>query len=220
MSGMEIRYVWEWPVRLTHWINALAIVVLSVTGFYIGHPFYTATETAQYIMGWNRFIHYVFAYLFTVSVIARIIWAFMGNRYASWRVFFPWSSREGRKGIVGTFKFYTFLDKKVPYVVGHNALAAMAYLVVFALFVLQIVTGFALYGQFAPGGFWDTLFNPLLVAFGAQGLRLTHHVIMWLLIGFSIHHVYSAWLMDVKEKNGTLSSIFGGYKFIEPEDLH
>jgi Ni/Fe-hydrogenase 1 B-type cytochrome subunit len=39
------------------------------------------------------------------------------------------------------------------------------------------------------------------------------------LLGFTVHHVYSAWLMDVKEKNGTLSSIFGGYKFIEPEDL-
>jgi len=219
MSSLEIRYVWEWPVRLTHWVNFIAIVVLSVTGFYIGHPFYTATVTAQYIMGWNRFIHYVFAYLFTVSVISRIIWAFLGNGYASWRVFFPWASREGRRNMVGTFKFYTFLEKKVPYVVGHNALAAMAYFVVFLLFLTQIATGFALYSQFAPGGFWDTLFGPLLAAFGAQALRLTHHLIMWLLIGFSIHHVYSSWLMDVMEKNGTLSSIFGGYKFVEPKDL-
>jgi Ni/Fe-hydrogenase 1 B-type cytochrome subunit len=26
--------------------------------------------------------------------------------------------------------------------------------------------------------------------------------------------VYSAWLMDVKEKNGVISSIFGGYKSV------
>jgi Ni/Fe-hydrogenase 1 B-type cytochrome subunit len=52
-----------------------------------------------------------------------------------------------------------------------------------------------------------------------QGGRLVHHLIMWLLLGFAVHHVYSAWLMDVKEKNGTLSSIFSGYKFVEPEDL-
>lgn len=95
----------------------------------------------------------------------------------------------------------------------------MAYSFVFLLFIVQIVSGFALYGQFAPGGFWDGMLNPVLVAFGNQGLRLTHHVIMWLLIGFGIHHVYSAWLMDVKEKNGTLSSIFGGYKSIESEEL-
>ena len=27
-------YVWEWPVRLTHWLNAISIWVLSVTGIY------------------------------------------------------------------------------------------------------------------------------------------------------------------------------------------
>lgn len=219
MASLEIRYVWEWPVRLTHWINALCIVVLSVTGYYIGHPFYTATETAAYIMGWNRVIHFAFAYLFAVSIIARFIWAFIGNQHASWKAFFPWASKEGWQGIIGTFTYYTFLRKKVPYVVGHNALAALAYSVVYALFIAQIVTGFALYGQFAPGGFWDGIFGSLLVIFGNQGLRLTHHLIMWLLIGFAIHHVYSAWLMDIKEKNGTLSSIFSGYKFVEPEDI-
>ena len=121
--------------------------------------------------------------------------------------------------MLGTFQYYTFLKKKVPYVVGHNALAAMAYSAVLLLFLVQIATGFALYAQFAPGGFWDHIFGPLLAAFGNQNLRLTHHLVMWLLIGFSIHHVYSAWLMDVKERNGTLSGIFGGYKFIEPEDV-
>lgn len=216
---LELRYVWEWPVRLTHWINVISIVVLSVTGFYIGHPFYTATETSQYLMGWNRFIHFAFAYLFTVSVIARFIWAFMGNRHASWKAFFPWATREGRQSAMQMFKYYTFIGKRISYEVGHNALAAMAYSAVFALFILQIATGFSLYGQFQPGGFWDSALGWVLTIFGNQGVRLTHHMVMWLLIGFAIHHVYSAWLMDVKERNGTMTSIFGGYKYIEPEDL-
>jgi Ni/Fe-hydrogenase 1 B-type cytochrome subunit len=216
---LEIRYVWEWPVRLTHWINVLAIIVLSVTGFYIGHPFYTATDTAQYIMGWNRFLHITFAYLFTVSIIARLIWSFLGNRHASWKAFFPWASKAGWRNITGTFKYYTFLQRQVPYVVGHNALAAMAYSVVFALFLLQMLTGFALYGLYAPDGAMATAFGWVLAVLGMQGGRLVHHLIMWLLLGFAVHHVYSAWLMDVKEKNGTLSSIFSGYKFVEPEDL-
>ena len=114
---------------------------------------------------------------------------------------------------------YTFVKAKPPGVVGHNALAAMAYVGVFGLFALQILSGFALYGQFAPGGFWDTSLGWLFPLISNQGLRLTHHVIMWLLIGFTIHHVYSAWLMEVKEKNGTLASIFGGYKFIDPKEL-
>ncbi len=215
----EKTYVWEWPVRITHWLNAICIVVLSITGYYIGDPFYTAKSTSQYLMGWNRAIHFVFAYLFTASVISRIIWAFWGNRYASWKVFFPWASRKGWTNIIGTFNYYTFLRPKVPYVIGHNALAAMAYSLVFLLFAIQIATGFALYGQFAPGGFWDGVFGWMLPVFGSQWLRLTHHLIMWLLIGFAIHHVYSGWLMDVKEKNGTMGSIFGGYKFIDPKEF-
>jgi Ni/Fe-hydrogenase 1 B-type cytochrome subunit len=31
-------YVWELPVRVYHWINAVALVVLCVTGFLIGAP--------------------------------------------------------------------------------------------------------------------------------------------------------------------------------------
>jgi len=217
---LQIRYVWEWPVRITHWVNAISIVVLSVTGIYIGTPFITAQSTDQFVMGWMRAIHFACAYAFILSILARLIWGFIGNKHARWWPdFLPWATKDGWKYITGTFTYYTFLRKKPPYVVGHNALAAMAYSGVFVLFVLQIITGLALYGQFAPGGFWSGIFDPLLVAFGAQGMRLTHHIIMWLLIGFAIHHIYSAWLMDVKEKNGTLSSIFGGYKFIEPEDL-
>ena len=45
MKALEIRYVWEWPVRLTHWFNVIAIIVLSVTGFYIGNPFVAVPTT-------------------------------------------------------------------------------------------------------------------------------------------------------------------------------
>jgi Ni/Fe-hydrogenase 1 B-type cytochrome subunit len=216
---LEIRYVWEWPVRITHWVNALSILVLSVTGFYIGAPFVQVPSTSQYVMGWMRFIHFTFAYLFAISVLARLVWAFFANRHASWRAFFPWLFKEGRSNGWNMFRYYTFTGRQIPYEVGHNALAATAYSGVMVLFLLQIATGFALYGQFAPGGLWHVGLTPLHGTVGLQWLRLIHHLIMWLLIGFAIHHVYSAWLMDVKERNGTMSSIFGGCKFIEPRDL-
>ena len=31
-------YVWELPVRAYHWINAIALVALCVTGYLIGAP--------------------------------------------------------------------------------------------------------------------------------------------------------------------------------------
>jgi cytochrome b subunit of formate dehydrogenase len=32
------RYVWQWPVRLSHWINVISVVALFLTGEYIAHP--------------------------------------------------------------------------------------------------------------------------------------------------------------------------------------
>ena len=31
-------YVWEWPVRVCHWLIAGSIAILSLTGLYIGQP--------------------------------------------------------------------------------------------------------------------------------------------------------------------------------------
>ena len=33
-------YLWQLPLRLTHWIAAISIVVLFLTGFYIGRPYF------------------------------------------------------------------------------------------------------------------------------------------------------------------------------------
>ncbi|PLY12794.1 MAG: Ni/Fe-hydrogenase, b-type cytochrome subunit [Desulfuromonas sp.] len=215
---LEIRYVWEWPVRITHWVNVLSIVTLSLTGVYIGNPFIAGAD-GGFVMGWVRFVHYVAAYALTVSVLARIYWMFAGNHHASWRAFMPWLTETGRRNFIKMFRYYTFTGKQISYEVGHNPVAAMAYAGIFCLFLVQIFSGFALYAQYRPDGVMASLFMPLVNLFGNQGLRLTHHMVMWLLIGFVINHVYSGWLMDIKERNGTMSGIFSGYRFIEPEDL-
>jgi len=32
------KYVWEFPVRLSHWVNAIAIAVLFLTGLFCISP--------------------------------------------------------------------------------------------------------------------------------------------------------------------------------------
>ena len=67
--------------------------------------------------------------------------------------------------------------------------------------IVEVVTGFAL--QSLGGGGWrHALFGWVFSVMSLQGVRLTHHLIMWLLLGFMVHHVYSAVLMDAEEKNG------------------
>lgn len=213
-------YVWEAPVRFTHWINVLAIVVLSFTGYYIGNPYITASVRewyGPYFMGIMRFTHFVAAYVFVASIVIRTYWAIMGNRWASWKALVPFFTNEGRGKMMHAIKYYLFLRRDPPTVLGHNALAGFTYLFIVFLYFVQIVTGFALYGQAHPGGFWHTLTNWLFLLLSNQQMRLTHHMVMWLLIAFALHHVYSAFLVDAEEANGLMSSIFSGWKFIVPE---
>ena len=217
-SCLYEEYVWEVPVRVTHWVNMLAIIVLSVTGIYIGSPRTLGLDPADYVMGWVRVVHFTAGYAFAISVASRIWWAFAGNRYAGWREFVPFIDPEGRRNMWRMFAYYTFLSRKVPHPVGHNALAGATYLLVFTLYLVMAFTGFALYAEHAPGGVMHKLLTPLYLLFSNQGMRLTHHMVMWLLIAFAIHHVYSAWLMDVKERGGVMSSIFGGYKPVKRKE--
>lgn len=215
MGKLSIIYVWELPVRITHWVTAAGIVVLSITGFLIGHPSTWAYSTSQFYMGWIRFIHFVTAYVFATGLAVRLYWSLAGNKYANWRVFSPWLNDEGRQKMLATFKYYTFLQRRVPHTVGHNTLAAATYSVVMMLYFMMIATGFALYSEHRPGSFMDSMFGWLHHLINNQYLRLGHHMGMWLLIGFAIHHVYSGWLMDIKERGGIMSSMFSGYKSME-----
>jgi Ni/Fe-hydrogenase 1 B-type cytochrome subunit len=45
-------------------------------------------------------------------------------------------------------------------------------------------------------------------------VRNLHYVTMFLIWAFTVHHVYSALLVSVEEKNGLMGSIFSGHKFI------
>jgi len=220
--GMTPRlrvYVWEFPVRLTHWANAFSILILSITGFYISNPFIHAYFSKQYIMGWIRFIHFVTAYVFLMSIIIRIYWAFMGNKFASYKECFPFSAAKLRE-FVDALKFYFFLRKEPPFVAGHSALAAFTYLIVYLLFIFEIISGFAMYSVNHSGMIWTVLGGWLLNIMHLPTIRLYHHLIMYVILTFFPIHIYATWYMDPKEKNGLVSSIFSGYKFVEEEALN
>ena len=213
------RYIWELPVRWCHWVNVMCIVILSVTGFFIGTPVSFGQSASDFTMGWIRFFHFSAAYLFTISIITRVIWSFIGNKYSGWREFFPLSTANGQKKTVKMLRYYFFLDKEVPETIGHNPLATSAYVVLFALYSLMILTGFALYAEHAPNGQMHRVLGFMYALFSNQGMRLAHHLSMWFIVGFVINHIYSAWLMDIKEHGSEISSMFSGYKFtVKKED--
>lgn len=214
-------YVWELPVRVSHWLIALSVVVLAFTGFYIGHPFIAVSGPARdhFVMGWFKVIHYYAAIVFTLSVLSRVVWMFTGNKYARWNQFIP-TTYTRLLNFGRTLRFYLFLRTRPPAVIGHNPLAGATYTIVFLLYFIIIATGLAMYSQSAAIGSPMRAFHFLIPLLGGlQSARWLHHVGMWLLLGFIVHHIYSAVMYSAVERNATTESIFTGYKFVRPAAL-
>lgn len=208
-------YVWQVPVRLTHWVTAVCIVVLSVTGLYIADPF--LIPPGGDVMSTIRLIHMLAALVFLVSGLIRTVWLLRGNRFARWSAFIP-TSRFQATELFRQAAFYGFIRREIPKVLGHNQLAAAAYLVLFALLLVVTVTGFALDGLMGtePGA---TLFGWLRELVGPQMLRLVHHLSMYAILAIAVFHIYSCMLVDHIEKNGLVSSMVSGFKFPTREEV-
>jgi Ni/Fe-hydrogenase 1 B-type cytochrome subunit len=217
-------YVWELPVRIYHWINVLVLLILVVTGFYISNPLAIMTQkdvSQLYTMGWFRYLHFAAAYLFFFNFMARIYWGFVGNKYASWRQFIP-ISKQFVSEMWTVIKMDILLLKgslkdRQHLSVGHNALAGMTYFLTFIMFLVQCLTGFGLYASMSDWWF-PNLFSWVPAMLGGDILtRQIHHWVMWFFIIFAFIHVYLVFYHDYVEGRGEISSMGGGWKFIEEE---
>jgi Ni/Fe-hydrogenase 1 B-type cytochrome subunit len=213
MSERKRVYVWEVPVRLTHWLFVLSIAAFTVTGIYIGNTYLHAASSKEYIMGWMRFIHFVSAYAFLMSFIIRMYWSLAGNRYAAVSSWLPFTEKK-MGSFVDELKYYLFLSRKPSYAVGHTSLAGLTYIIIFLLFIFEIFSGFALYSVNHTGAVWTALGGWMRGFMHIQMIRLYHHLVMYLLLAFALIHLYVVIFSDSKDKNGLLLSIFNGYKFV------
>lgn len=157
-GGAVTRLVWDWPVRLTHWL-----LVVSCSGSYITHRL--GPDQFRY----HRWCGY--ATLLLVSV--RLVWGFAGTRHARFASFLR-SPRAVGRYLVGLRR-----DRQV-HSVGHNPAGGWMVLVLLALLLAQALTGlFAndeimntgpLYGYVSDhtsdrlSGWHHILFDSLLVA--------------------------------------------------------
>lgn len=207
-------YVFELPVRIVHWVIVLCLIVLSVTGYYIHHPFLSGTGLPGhpgFTMGKMRFVHEASGFVFVGAILFRIYWSFVGNEYVNWRALVPITKRQ-RQDLRDTIRFYGFLSRRAPQVNGHNPLAALAYLVLYSGFIVTCLTGLGLFAWVTQRSPWTDLFSWTWSVMSIPALRLVHFLLMFAYGAFAVHHVYSALLYDIEERNGELSSMITGYK--------
>lgn len=218
----ERVYVWEFPVRLYHWVNASCIVALVVTGFLIGRPLLpqpVGEASFSYLFGWIRFIHFVAAFVFFFNFIARLYWGFVGNQYARWDNFLPLTRRLFVKQVneaIDVVRIELLQGKTRPIQsAGHNSLAAWTYFATFLAFLFQAVTGFGMYAAMSHS--WlPRMFAWIVPLMGGDfAVRQWHHVMMWFFVIFTMVHVYLVFYHDYIEGRGVISSMAGGWKFVE-----
>ena len=214
-------YVWELPVRIYHWVNALCIVILCITGFIIADPPAILNASEAYFSYWFgvvRFIHFVAAFVFFFNFVFRLYWGFVGNRFARWNNFIPLKKSQWQE-VWEVIKVDILMIKNKPVdSIGHNTLASLIYFGTFWAFLLQSITGFGLYAKMSQSVFPQLFAWTIPLMGGDLMARQIHHFLMWFFILFAIVHVYLVFYHDYIEQRGETSSIIGGWKFIE-EDI-
>jgi Ni/Fe-hydrogenase 1 B-type cytochrome subunit len=204
-------YVWQWPVRIAHWLIFLSICVLSFTGYYLYDPFIISRGQDAFVMGTVRFIHEVTGFVFIGAFLIRAYWFFKGNRWARWRQFLLLDSERWR-GARNMLRYYLFLRRGPESRVGHNPLAGATYSTIYAFIVIEILTGLALFNHVRHSHVIGFFIGWLPLLISIQYLREIHFFLMFVFWAFFIHHIYSAWLMSIEERSGLIGSIFSGYK--------
>ncbi len=217
-------YVWELAVRFFHWTTVLSLTVLVITGFIIADPpsFNLNVEaTNSYWFGYIRLTHFAFAYILIANVIFRLYWAFVGNQFANWRNFIPYTKKHWQN-IAHVLKVDIMLMKDKNHnlsdiSIGHNSLAAFSYFLMTLLFFLQAITGLALLAD-TSGWWFPKMFHWIVPLLGGDiPTRYIHHISTWFFLVFVVVHVYLVLYHDYVEARGEASSMISGFKFVRAE---
>ena len=210
-------YVYDAAIRLWHWVTALSIVVLCITGYFIGSPLPSVGGEAwdAYLFGWIRFTHFAAGMILGVAFLLRLYRVLTGGPHARQIFFIPFWSIAWWKDVFNEIGWYLFLKPPKEYV-GHNPLAHAAMFFMFVLpMIVLLLTGFALYAEGAGiQTVWYKVFGWVFSVLGdSMTVHTWHHVAMWVVIIFSMVHMYMAIREDMTHRQTTVSSMVSGWRF-------
>lgn len=221
----EVRpsvYVYEAPVRLWHWVNALAIVVLTITGTLIAYPLPSVSgeATFSFLMGYIRFTHFAAGYVLAVGLVGRLYWAVVGNHHARQLITLPIHNKQWWNDLFYMAGWYLFLNREARKFTGHNPLSHVAMVLVFmtSMFVM-VFTGFGMYAEGTGMGSWQhDLFGWVLTLAGnSQNLHTWHHMGMWVMGIFVGVHIYTAVREDIMSRQTLISTMVNGIRIFKDD---
>jgi cytochrome b len=224
--------VWDRTTRWFHWINALAIIGLIAVGLVIFYAKELSISTDGKIL--LKTIHVYIGYLFCLNLAWRIIWAFIGNKYARWKAILP-----GGKGFVAAIHEYKtgFHSGNIKYYQGHNPQSRLMITLLLILLMIQAITGLVLAGTdiyYPPFGqtikAWvveDASKIEVLKPYSKENINeekfaemrafrkpfiATHVYTFYTLLILIVLHIGAIVITEIRERSSLISAMFTGRK--------
>lgn len=204
--------------RWHHWIRVFSIIVLIVTGFYISVPFITPAVNAEptnFLNAEFRAVHQIFGFVLISMFIAKTYYFLFAKKNKmeihSFKDIFC------LKNWVNQVGYYLFLTKHPKISGAYNVVQLLAYVMFYVAMAGLIITGLILYVHNYHAGIGGLLYEPMryieAMLGGVAFVRELHHVLMWGVILFVVGHIYMVVFNAIHSKEGTVESIFSGYKW-------
>jgi thiosulfate reductase cytochrome b subunit len=180
VSHATIQPVW---VRITHWINALAVVLMVMSGWqvYNASPIFPALTFPPAItlggwLGGALLWHFAVMWLLVANFLVYLGLNFASGRFT--RKLLPLTVKSLTSDIVAALRGKLTHGDLSRY----NAIQKLAYLAVIADIVLLVLSGLAV---------WKSVQFPLLRSLmgGYDNARVVHFVAMSVLVAFFVVHV-------------------------------
>ncbi len=205
----------HWIVRVTHWVNAIALTIMVGSGLRIFnayprfarrgstfccYPFEGKSIPRNFTFGgWlggARHWHFAMMWLLVVNGIVYLAYVYL---HGEWRDIVP--MRGFARNSWEMIRFYLFIRKDHPIQGKHNALQRGTYFVLPWIALLAVVSGIAIWKPVQLAPLTDLLG-------GYVWARYWHFVAMTLLVVLSLVHVIMVFAVDPYSLK---SMITGGY---------
>jgi thiosulfate reductase cytochrome b subunit len=183
------RRLHPWPVRVMHWINAVAMLVMITSGWGIYNDdviirgfhfnqFWRLGDWAAWSLNW----HFAGMWFLVINGLVYITYGFVTGRFRE--KLLPIRPAELLQTIFDTLHFKIAHEDITVY----NAVQKLLYIIVILAGIAQVVTGLAIWKPVQFSGLVSLLG-------GFQTARVLHFIGMAVIVGFLIVHVALALLV-------------------------
>ena len=226
--------VWDLPTRVFHWINFTTVIGLIIMGLIMLFKKELGITGIDAKVSLKE-VHVFIGYIFALNLFWRILWGFIGNKYARWSNILP------HKGFIRVVQDYVHSVKSgdAQQYIGHNPLGRLAISFILLLLIIMMVSGLVRAGT----DIYYPPFGSLVTGYIAEPGVDTDNILPYVAAGtdpdkvsslktfkrpFGKIHLYSSYLLmfmivlhiffvvraEVKEGGSLISAMFTGKKIL------